>query len=294
MPVPRWWNFERNTTDFGSVDIDKHDLARLALVDFMLIQGDDWYITPFHQRIGTLSQMEEFVAHDVFGTLTLIERAETTSEDPLKRWHMFTTSTGDWPAPFFVVAPTAADILQPGVVLEQVRFFRDEAANLVWAVERTVPNAVGHPVSGIERDQARDGTTPPMLGAAPEREDEQASLQYQIQTSLPASWFPFVPMRPDSGDAMLLVRGSLATFDQVPIEPAGRLLRRSRSSGSTITVYEEEVPRIGVQVARAASRTRWVDGSTHIWIARTKTWGGGEGASGLRYDVALPVDRGSS
>jgi hypothetical protein len=48
------------------------------------------------------------------------------------------------------------------------------------------------------------------------------------------------------------------------------------------------VPRAGTSVVRLCCRSRWIDGSTHLWIARRKSAGAGEGSSGLRYDLALP------
>ena len=43
MPNARWWEFETAQTDFGAVQPEKRDLARLIFMDFMLIHGDDWY-----------------------------------------------------------------------------------------------------------------------------------------------------------------------------------------------------------------------------------------------------------
>jgi hypothetical protein len=54
----------------------------------------------------------------------------------------------------------------------------------------------------------------------------------------------------------------------------------------TYRIHEEEVTRSGMRVLRANKRSRWLDGSTHIWIARRRRAGLGEGASGLRYDLA--------
>ena len=46
------------------------------------------------------------------------------------------------------------------------------------------------------------------------------------------------------------------------------------------------MPREGVRVVRRARRARGVDGSTHVWVARAKSAGTGEGWSGLRFDLA--------
>jgi hypothetical protein len=74
--------------------------------------------------------------------------------------------------------------------------------------------------------------------------------------------------------------------DEEPVKPFGRILQ---PAGLPVyQVEEEEVPRAGVLVSRVLCRSRWIDGSTHIWIARRKGPGAGEGSSGLRYDLALP------
>ncbi len=40
MPNDRWWAFESETTDFGSVTPDRRDVGKLVVVDFMLIHGN--------------------------------------------------------------------------------------------------------------------------------------------------------------------------------------------------------------------------------------------------------------
>jgi hypothetical protein len=42
-----------------------------------------------------------------------------------------------------------------------------------------------------------------------------------------------------------------------------------------------------VRVVRSAYRTRWTDGSTHVWIPRRKSLGIGEARSGLLFDLAV-------
>jgi hypothetical protein len=65
----------------------------------------------------------------------------------------------------------------------------------------------------------------------------------------------------------------------VNLEPVGSLL-----PAGDAWLHEEEVPRSGVQVARAWQHARWHDGSRHVWQARRKSTGRGEGSSGLRFD----------
>jgi len=44
------------------------------------------------------------------------------------------------------------------------------------------------------------------------------------------------------------------------------------------------VPREGVKVTRQFERTRWIGGSTLLWVGLRKQVGKGEGSSALRFD----------
>jgi type VI secretion system secreted protein Hcp len=75
------------------------------------------------------------------------------------------------------------------------------------------------------------------------------------------------------------------------VRPIGRILNSTNlvPPGEPYTLREEEVSRAGIQVSRILARTRWLDGSTHLWIARRKNGGQGEGSSNLKFDLALDV-----
>ena len=52
------------------------------------------------------------------------------------------------------------------------------------------------------------------------------------------------------------------------------------SDGDIYRINEEEVSRSGTRILRASRRTRWLDGTTHLWISRRWRAGRGEGSSG--------------
>jgi hypothetical protein len=55
----------------------------------------------------------------------------------------------------------------------------------------------------------------------------------------------------------------------VRVEPVGRVLVPTNLEHlQTYRIHEEEVTRSGIRVIRANKRSRWLDGSTHIWTAR--------------------------
>ena len=72
-----------------------------------------------------------------------------------------------------------------------------------------------------------------------------------------------------------------------PLRPRGRLLA-PMVKDPTLRLREEEVPREGARATRAYQLTRWIDGTTLLWLGRRKGVGRGEGSSGLRFDTAEP------
>ena len=48
---------------------------------------------------------------------------------------------------------------------------------------------------------------------------------------------------------------------------------------------DEEVPREGARVTRSYQYSRWIDGSTHLWIGGASSLAAVKDMSGLRFDV---------
>ena len=292
MPNARWWEFENGITSFGDVDLDRRDIARLIVDDFMLVHGVDWFLTPFEQELGTLCRIDSLLVHDVFGGRTLVERADAGASTPGERWTMFSTSDGTQLADFFALPATASTATQSGPIREDVRFLRDEMANMAWAVEYLTEGKSGQPWPGNERDLA---SRPPPSAAAAQAGPAQAALRYQLQTTVPDNWLPLLPVLvdPERGQIALQEAAMLdpeSTNGLTPIEPIGRILRPTTlAAAAPHVIREEEVPRSGIRVLRAAHRSRWTDGSTRIWTMRRKIAGTGEGRSGLQFDLATPT-----
>jgi hypothetical protein len=277
MPNARWWDFETAGADFGAVVPDRRDLAKLVVVDFMLVHGNDWFLLPYQQPVGTLCTVASLLVHDVFGDAFLVPRADASPADPPsgERWSMFSTTTPDGLAPFFLLPPTAGTAALPSDPLERVRFGRDEMANLVWAVEQVTENGVGAPWPGHEREQAVRAAVPD------ERRPPDAVLRYRLMTPTPEHWVPFVPAVADAARGRVtLQRAAMPTTEGGLTEPAGRLLR------GTDDLHEETLPRTGLTVTRTAVRARTPDGTTLLWQVRRLTPGTGESTSGLTFDRA--------
>jgi hypothetical protein len=290
-PNARFWDFETAGTDLAGIVPDKRDLARLAISEFVLVHANDWFVLPIDLAPGTLYQLDSALVHDVFGTLTRVDRAD---RDQLSqgRWTMFTTSvaggSADQTADFFFLPPTAGAALERGGAIEEVLFARDEMANMVWALERLTENQAGEGWSGHERDVARNGAVNAPL--PPVAQDAPVPLQYLIESRVPEWWIPFLPVSIDPARGIVaLERSAMLRGDGTPVEPLGRILRPSSVPvGTAYQVPEEEVPRTGVRVQRLVCRSRWSDGSTYLWTMREVAAGRGEANSALRFDSAAP------
>jgi hypothetical protein len=286
MPHSRWWQFEDSRFNWTNVDTDRRELAKTIILDFMLVQGNDWFIAPFKQKVGSLATLDQLLVRDVFGDWTLVQRADRGSVNELSRWTMYSTTistaAGEDTANYFILPPSTLRTTMDGPDLEEIRFMRDEQANLVWAVEVSTENGVGQPWRGHERALTiPDNAPPPPATDAP--------LRYRLQTNVPLHWIPFPPVQIDATlRAVALERAAMQRFIDgalVRVEPVGRVLVPTNlEQVQTYRIHEEEATRSGIRVIRANKRSRWLDGSTHIWTARRRRAGLGEGASGLRYD----------
>lgn len=321
---PRWWAFEDGNTDFGAMDVTKPDLAKLLLMDFVLISGDDWFSIPAPVSLGSLVRVDELKVWNVFGEVTTIKPARKVYHDDtewpglenpgfrpddtlpeLSRFDLFTLSStnnqrppldvrvkipitmqafeesdiylptavpGDIPIPeqiksqisaskvksktmikgmleeqrvkYFLTYPRPVLFIppSPGIRLEsspidEVRFLRDEGANMMWGVEHTVPNGLGRPVSGFDAQLGRyqrwrerlrkllSGLNRLLEFASPSDAERQllenaiGDLQdhitdlspyarptpaqnevpkYKLATVVPENWIPFKPVQTES------------------------------------------------------------------------------------------------
>ncbi|MFN0248731.1 MAG: hypothetical protein ACKV2T_17715 [Kofleriaceae bacterium] len=274
MPNERFWDFEDGRVDFGGLRPDRRSLASLVLMDFMLVHGNDWFIVPFDMRAGTLAQSALTVV-DVFGERTPIARAD--ANDP--RWTIFSIANPDGtPAPYFALPQSCASVVHDGAPIEEVRFLRDDTANLAWGVERVTEGALG-----------TGWITDPSTPRVPAARVSPWPLAYQIQTSVPHNWFPFQPVRLVGGSNIALEMSALLSLDGPPIVPSprGRILAPSALDNGPYRVRDTQIPREGTRVLRRVRRARDAAGGTHIWLSRARSVGTGEGSSGLRWDVAI-------
>jgi hypothetical protein len=113
-------------------------------------------------------------------------------------------------------------------------------------------------------------------------------MSSEVMTEVPDHWIPLVP-RSIGLRAIRLDRGLMVDPSGTTFPPTGRILEPERD----LSLFEEEVPRAGLQVDRAWQVARTADGSSVAWIGRRKRPGRGEGSSGLAFDQLLPPEQSS-
>lgn len=298
MPVLRFWAFEEN--DVALPDIlasETDDLLKLLITDFMTIHANDWFVIPFDQKVGTLAQIDWILVHDSFGKQSVVRRADRgETASGTNRWTMFSSTDlsggsdglGDW----FMVPPSPGAGMVLGSVLEDVRFGRDEMANMAFAIERVTQTPIGEPLTGSERDAAVNLRRGPISA---ETTDSGMPLRYDMESEIPANWIPLLPRianpSPSPPDpSIVLQRGQAvkSTGGGPAAVPALSKIMNPDLNGAPYLIEEEEVARDGLRIDRVVYRSRWTNGATHLWVERRRKIGAGESQSGLAFDQARP------
>ena len=67
MPADRYWEFEDGRVNFGMTGAAKSDLARLAVLEYALVFGNDWFVLPLTLPTNALYRVSTFTVRDNFG-----------------------------------------------------------------------------------------------------------------------------------------------------------------------------------------------------------------------------------
>lgn len=270
MPANRWWELEDGFVSFPSVESDSGDLARMLLVEFAAVYGNDWFLAPVDVPFGSVVAVEGVVVANTFDEAILV--GPSTAAD----WRMYEVS--GWPTGRIVVPPVVSGAAE-GLPIEEVQLTRDEMANLAWAIERTVEGVAG---DRVDRHQAwRDRIS--RLRPEPVPDLPDAALVYTLTDEPPDHWTPLVPVRVAERSNRLR-RGIFRHQDAGFFPPLGRLLDASRP----FSLFEEEVPRSGINMTRSWQRARSSNGGLLVWLGRRARQGRGESRSQVAFDRLRP------
>lgn len=308
MPDTRWWAFEDGKTNFGDIKPGTTDLAKLLLIEFGLVYANDWFLLPYTVAAGSVLNIKGLAVTNTFGERFWIGPAGRGSDEAWQRWSMFSLNIKgkkDEPADLtLLILPTVPKI-QESPPMEKIALIRDEMANMVWGIETRVPMPHGESRDGNIAAAEYHGYLQALFDrqtvlAPPPPVEWKASFRYNIMTTVPENWIPFVPEHiPDSPRKIQLRRAAMPRYlenDPTPtferVRPRTTLLREGLDDKKPYHIHEEEVPRAGAHVVQSFQRTRWNNGRVFIWLAVKKRTGRGEGHSGLAFDqiVGTPPD----
>ena len=277
----RWWALEDSVTDFGQLDAEHVDLAKLLVMEFALVYGNDWFSVPVPTPQGDLSRITTLVVTDTFGVRTLIRTSEDTTVTPGETpWSMYKLSGNGVRSDFIVLASTLG-VVEEADAIEEVLFLRDDMAAMAWAVEHQLQGDLDAPVDGQEAYlrwlQLHPVPDPPQATTG------GPQIYYTLEIPVPNNWIPMIPVQTVQG-ALYLRRGTMEipTKDGPYFVTARALLL---DPDQPFFVADHVVPRSGIRADRYFRRSRSSDGSTYLWLARKSGVGQGPGWSGLRFDV---------
>jgi hypothetical protein len=301
MPKARWWQFEDFKVDLGDINTNTNEIPKLLMTEFALIYSNDWMLVPFDVNVGCLCDIKSVVVRDVFGQYTSVKAAGAGDNSDWKRWSMFNlnrkgVTSGVADTRLFV--PPAVVRTMESEPIERVGLLRDEMANMVWGIEKIIPDGQGGAMDG---DQAARRLYDYLVKITPEQPplappvDNVARIKYGLGTTVPENWIPFIPVRL-GGITSRQIQLRRAAMPRIingrtteRIRPQTMLLRTGHNEATNTWgpyfLHEEEVPRSGVIVERKWQRSRWMNGKTYTWLGRRVRNGRGEANSGLEFDL---------
>jgi hypothetical protein len=311
MPNTRWWSFEDQKTNFGDIKPDTTDIAKLMVMEFGLVYANDWFLIPYTLPVGSLAELKGMVVTNVFGERIWIDPAGAGAGNDWQRWSMFSINQKDpaqdaatigrfktlsdqQPASKQLLLLPTVPKIQEGSPVESVLLVRDEMANIVWGIEKTISTFSGIRQLGdeaaIELHNKYQRLIDRQFPASPVPID-RANIRYLVMTSVPENWIPFIPVHQANDNRQIQLQRAalpriLAGDPNLPLKvrPRTTLLRPGLDQKQAYYIHEETVPRAGVRVTQSFQRTRWRDGRVVVWLGARKQTGRGEASSGLAFD----------
>ena len=289
MPVDRYWEVEDTEVFFGGVDVAPGDLAALALIDFGVQGGTDWFQIPLELPVGALVRVISAEIRTTFGETVTIPAAIGEDTSAWTAFELASHVPDGPPTDVFLHAQTGRGVMI-GPPLEEVELIRDEMANMAWAIEHIVQGPTGEPA--VRRSVVR----PQGLGAAPV-DLEDAQLVYRLMSAVADNWHPLVPVVTEKGrgtrrptlalELRQMVRASETGDAELAPGTLGELMR-APADDERLRIAEESVPREGVRLTRRYEAARTSDGRYIIWIGRGRRVADRYPPSDLEFDFTEP------
>ena len=225
MPADRYWEFEDGQVNFGRLGAAKSDLARLAVMEYALVFGNDWFVLPVTLPNNALYRVADFSVTDNFGITIPIPPARNPDGTPWTLFGMSTKAGANGVRAKLNGALYLCPALetQEGPPLEHVLMMRDEMANIAWAIEKRVQGTSGESLDRGFESQRLSTTQRLVLPSGAVVADGGAPLSYTLQTPVAAHWIPFLPVKREHAGplnwSIQLQRGVVTQFYAVTPAP---------------------------------------------------------------------------
>jgi hypothetical protein len=296
MPNARWWSFEDRAIALGEVQRPYLNFLTTILLEFGLLYSNDWYIIPVSQEIGYVRCVDFLRVMDTFGVTSTAEPVNDKTKEK-RGWEVFTlTQTNNPSDGRLLYIPNNLYHCLESEPVEKVNLFRDEMANLVWAIEEQYQEpGTGKVIKGRDDENSKPAPLTPdtphywdiqerkVVTTEDVHSDGEPGTRfigpldnYHDRTQLPLNWIPYLPMQVNPDGQIQLRRAT--TIEPPRKQCKGVLLNES------IVIREEEIPRLGIALTRVVQLARGTDNVPVVWIGRRKRPDQRRASSGLRFD----------
>lgn len=283
VPEPRFWQVEDREAYFDSGEAAEPNILSVLLPEFFYTDIRNWYMIPAPMPAGAVREIEELVVIDSFGIATTLDPVGSRdADDP---WSVFALDRENGPptdSASLLCLNIAARVGENDLI-EEVRFLRDESANLVWGWERQLSD----PETGLfttvleRREDGPDAAAG--VGAV------TGGLRFRLKSETARAFIPYVPrhtaeMPAVEGDIALRRARSGEEWSAANPQYRGRIVAES------VYLNEEDIPRSGVRVRRINRFARGSDDQVHFWVGRDRNVAQSTRRPRLSFDDLLPGD----
>jgi hypothetical protein len=287
MPADRYWEIEDTAVFFGGIEAGPGDLAALALVDFAVQGGTDWFQIPLEVPVGSVVRVVDARVRTTFGDDIAIPPAIRADASGWSAFRLAGDDPEDPLAGAFPLPQTSRHVLA-GPPLEEVDLVRDEMSNLAWAIERTVSGTDGEPV----RQRDIPPSEPPIALVA---EAAEVGLAFRLMSQVADNWHPLVPVVDEPGrgrrrpvlslELRPMIRPDATGGAELRPGPIGEILSAATDDGR-LRIREETIPAEGIRVTRRFEAARTSDGRYLVWVGRSRRIADTVPAAALRFDTS--------
>jgi hypothetical protein len=233
----RFWELEDAAVELAKVAGSEGGLVRGLLLEFVLVSGVDWFVVPVTLPNGAMHELTRFEVSDTFGDRAMVPALASGS--PAGRRFAFWRLEGSDASRLLL--PDASGRPLQSESVERLQLIRDEASNLVWAVEDWIEGFL-RPVSLHERpvETATAGGEP----------------RYRAQSLVPPGFFPLFP------DGAQLRVGTVLSATGAARDIRARALE-------TLAFHLEALPSEGAELSRSFQWLREASGRSVLWLGRS-------------------------